>query len=55
VFCWKEDKVIFAESKRKSKDKIRQTQIHWLETAIKYGFNEKSFLMVEWDISEKNP
>src|SRR5262245_55514251 len=31
VFCWKGDNVIFVESKRKSRDSIRQTQVRWLE------------------------
>ncbi len=49
VFCWRKKTVIFAESKRLSKDKIRETQIKWLEAALKYGLNkETSFLIVEW-------
>lgn len=48
VFCWKEDKIIFAEAKRQSKDKIRTTQIKWLEAAFKSGLNQDSFLIVEW-------
>jgi hypothetical protein len=51
VFCWKDEKIIFAESKRLSKDKIRETQIKWLETALTYGLKEKSFLIVEWSLS----
>ena len=27
VFCWKDDSVVFAESKRKSRDEIRPTQL----------------------------
>jgi len=51
VFCWKEDRIMFAESKRLSKDKIRETQIRWLEAALAYGLNnETSFLLVEWSL-----
>ncbi|HEX8399953.1 MAG TPA: hypothetical protein VF644_21160 [Pyrinomonadaceae bacterium] len=51
VFCWKEESIIFAESKRLSKDKIRETQIRWLEAALNYGLNkETSFLIVEWHL-----
>ncbi len=52
VFCWKDDEVIFAESKRHKKDKIRPNQVQWLEAALKYGLREDSFLMVEWDLLE---
>jgi hypothetical protein len=52
VFCWKDDAVIFAESKRRLKDKIRPNQIQWLEAALKYGLKEDSFLIVEWDLSD---
>lgn len=48
VFCWKDDFVVFAESKRKSKDDIRQTQLAWLEAAMHTGFGASNFLIVEW-------
>src|SRR5690606_22118076 len=35
VLAWKDKKVIFAESKRKQKDKIRQTQVNWLNAGLK--------------------
>ena len=51
VFCWREESVIFAESKRLSKDKIRATQINWLEAALNCGLKkETSFLIVEWTL-----
>src|SRR5215213_763706 len=48
VFCWKDDAVIFAESKRRSKDEIRQTQLIWLEAAMQTGLDASAFLIVEW-------
>ncbi len=51
VFCWKEDKIIFAESKRFSKDRIRETQIKFLEAALAYGLHKESFLIVEWSLA----
>jgi hypothetical protein len=48
VFCWKDDFVIFAESKRRSKDEIRQTQLAWLEAAMQTGLDASAFLIVEW-------
>jgi hypothetical protein len=49
VFGWKDGRVLFAESKRRKKDKIRDTQLNWLDTAIKCGLKPDNFLMVEWD------
>ncbi len=48
VFCWKDDFVVFAESKRKSKDQIRSTQLAWLEAAMQTGLDASAFLIVEW-------
>ncbi|MGI9034475.1 MAG: hypothetical protein ACR2GD_00400 [Pyrinomonadaceae bacterium] len=50
VFCWKENKVIFAESKRSSKDKIRKTQVEFLESALSCGLSKAYFLIVEWSL-----
>jgi hypothetical protein len=49
VFAWKNDDIIFAESKRAKKDRIRDTQIKWLDAAFKCGLSEKNFLVVQWD------
>ena len=53
ILAWKEDKVMFVELKRKSKDKIRETQIRWFEMAKGIGVSEDCFCIVEWDIVEK--
>lgn len=49
VLAWKDEKIIFAESKRKQKDNIRQTQINWLEAGLKFGLKPENFLVVQWD------
>ena len=51
VFCWKNDFVVFAESKRRSKDEIKQTQLAWLEAAMGTGLDASAFLIVEWTSS----
>jgi hypothetical protein len=48
VFCWKGDSVVFAESKRASKDRFRDTQYRWVEAAIASGAPPESLLVVEW-------
>jgi hypothetical protein len=50
VFCWKEARCIFIESKRQGHDKIRDTQRQWVEAAIKCGLPLTSFLLVEWSV-----
>ena len=50
VLAWKNDKVIFAESKRTKKDKISATLINWLSAGLNYGLNPGNFLIVQWDM-----
>ncbi len=50
VFAWREKEILFAESKLSGKDRIRPTQIRWLQSALKAGLTEKNFLLVEWNI-----
>ena len=49
VIAWKNDDIIFAESKRMKKDSIRTTQNKWLESSLISGFTEENFLLVEWN------
>lgn len=51
VMAWKNEKVIFAESKRIKKDKIRSTQTNWLIAGLKSGLALDNFLIVQWDIN----
>jgi hypothetical protein len=51
VFCWRGGNYIFAESKRRGEDKIRDTQKRWLQAAIKCDVPRKSLLFIEWEIS----
>ena len=41
VLAWKGDNVIFAESKRSKRDKIRDTQVKWLDAALRYGLKRR--------------
>lgn len=49
ILGWKEGKVLFAESKRNKKDKVRESQNKWLGAALKYGLTADDFLIVQWD------
>jgi hypothetical protein len=50
VYCWNGTKVLFAESKRAGRDRIRDSQQNWLAAAIGEGYPDESFLVVEWSI-----
>ena len=50
ILGWKDGQILFAESKRNKKDKIRQTQNNWLTAGLKYGLSTDNFLIVQWDI-----
>jgi hypothetical protein len=54
VFCWRGDDVIFAESKRKGKDAIRESQVTWLEAALATGLTASNFLVVEWSLGSRS-
>lgn len=49
VFAWRGEEVLFAECKRKKRDKIRASQRQWLEKALAVGVAIESFLIVEWN------
>jgi hypothetical protein len=53
VFAWKDAAFLFAESKRKGRDRIRASQTLWLEAAIAAGLPLSSFCMVEWELKEQ--
>lgn len=49
VVGWNGETVIFAELKRRKKDRIRPTQPRWLEAGLQMGLQPENFLLVEWD------
>jgi hypothetical protein len=53
VLCWKGGVHLFAEAKRRGKDKIRESQHQWLEAALRVGFSPTSFLVVEWSLQRE--
>jgi hypothetical protein len=48
VVAWKNDRLVFAESKKRKKDAMRGTQLRWLEAALRCGCALEDFLVVEW-------
>lgn len=54
VVAWRDGKLLFVESKRRKRDKIKDTQISWMNAAMQYGFTSENFLMVEWDYTKSD-
>ncbi len=52
VCCFRDGEFLFAESKRKGRDSIKQDQVNWFETALNSGLPLSSFLVVEWTADE---
>ncbi len=50
VVAWKNDRLVFAESKKQKKDRMRGTQLRWLEAALRCGCSVEDFLVVEWEL-----
>lgn len=49
VLGWHGTTLIFAECKRRRKDKLRATQPRWLAAGLQEGLQLENFLLVEWD------
>jgi len=49
IFAWKNSRYMFLESKRTKKDKIRKTQLSWLEYGLLEVSTLDNFLVVQWD------
>ena len=49
TLCWCNQKTLFIELKRHNKDRIRDTQIKWLEASLKAGLDLDNFPIAEWD------
>lgn len=50
VFAWNDGEYLLIEAKRKGKDLVRNSQIHWLESALT-TVPVESFLLFEWTVS----
>ena len=50
VFAWRDGEVMFAECKRRRKDRMQPSQCRWLESALGCGVPFSAFMLVEWDI-----
>jgi hypothetical protein len=51
VVAWPEGRLLFAESKRKGRDRLRDRQRRWFAAAMGAGVPLESFLVVEWSMA----
>ncbi|HNU57075.1 MAG TPA: hypothetical protein PKN30_10840, partial [Flavobacteriales bacterium] len=51
VVAWKDDQLVFAEAKKAKHDRLRDTQVRWVEAALQCGLTEENFLVVEWSFA----
>lgn len=51
VYCWCDKQILFAEAKRKGRDRIQDTQRRWLAAALSVGLPIESFLIIEWSLA----
>lgn len=55
VVAWKQDAILFIESKHLNKDSIRDTQIRWLTADLSSTLTRCYFLIVEWLYEDEEP
>ena len=55
VVAWRGDSIIFCECKLTQKDKIRETQLRWLEERLNEGADLDQFRIIEWTASALAP
>lgn len=51
VVGWHGATILFAELKRRGKDRVRSTQHRWLAAGLEAGLQIDNFLLVEWDFA----
>jgi hypothetical protein len=51
IVGWSGERVVFFESKRKARDRIRSTQVRWLLAGLEAGLSTEDFVVVEWSFA----
>ena len=49
IFLWKDNEILFCESKNRGKDKLTKAQTKFIEGALSCGVSTESLIIVEWD------
>lgn len=48
IFLWRDDSILFLESKRRSRDRMQPSQAAWLQAALNLGVPVESFRVISW-------
>ncbi|MEZ5026892.1 MAG: hypothetical protein R2739_09980 [Chitinophagales bacterium] len=55
ILAWdNKNQLHFYELKESKKDKIRDTQIKWLQSCIELGYKPENFTIIEWNLNPKS-
>jgi hypothetical protein len=52
ILAWREQRTLFIESKQYKKDKIRDSQVKWLTSALSVGLEPHNFLIAQWSFDD---
>lgn len=52
VLVWKNDTILFCESKHKGKDRLTKAQLKFIEGALSCGIKKESLLIIEWQFKD---
>ncbi len=51
LLAWRGEERLFVEVKLAGKDRLRPTQLGWLDAALRCGFTASQFLIVDWEFT----
>jgi len=49
LLLWKGENFVFIECKKNKEDKLRKTQLNWLDAALMVGVKKENFVLLEWN------
>ncbi len=54
VYAWSAEGPLFAEAKRRRRDRMRTSQHRWLAAALSVGVPLEAFVVVEWELGQSD-
>lgn len=51
LVLWQANRLLFVESKRRGKDRMRPTPVRWLQAALQCGVRMEVAVVVVWELS----
>ena len=53
ILTWRGDDMLFIESKQRGRDRLRSTQLAWLQSALAEGVRLSAFTIAEWEAASQ--